>query len=277
MPATKERAVKLPALMIKLDLKNGPKICILLLVVVVNGCATRKEIVNFKSDTLYLRARIDSVYVEHRRLRQAFDQFQTQNGKNTNTATRFSAETHVQLNRLIEQMQSLDDRLGDMDNRISNLSAKWRLTLASSSATTSVATMADTSSSSGFSQLAGAFRLYELAYQDLVQGHFELARQGFMQYLRLLPEGEVADFSHYWIGESYYAEKRFTEAAEAFQNLLDDFPTSSQVPKALFKLADCQLLLGETAKGKLNLQELIQRFPRTAEAQLARTRLHDLR
>lgn len=255
-------------------MKIGNGIFLLLSVAVINGCATRKEIVSFKNDSAYLRARVDSLHVEQRRLRHTFEQFQAQTEKNANALIRLHAETQVQLNQLIERVQALDDRLVDMGNRFSSSPAQWRPASSLTPADANASAPADTSQAG---LLPGALRLYDLAYRDLVKGHFDLARQGFMQYLRLLPDGEVADYCQYWIGESYYAEKNFSEAAAAFQRLLDIYPTSGQAPKALFKLADCQFALGKTSGGKKSLEILVAKFPHTPEAKLAHARLLEIR
>lgn len=255
-------------------MKTGNGIFVLLSLALICGCATRKEIITFKNDSAYLRARVDSLHTEQRLLRRTVEQLQAQSEKNANALIRLHAEAQVQLNQLIEGVQALDDRLVDMGNRFSSSPAKGRPAFLLPPVDTNAAAIADSSQAR---QLSGALRLYDLAYQDLVKGHFELARQGFMQYLRLLPEGEVADYCQYWIGESYYAEKNFSEAAAAFQHLLDTYPTSSQAPKALFKLADCQLALGKTAGGKKNLQTLMAQFPHTPEAKLAHARLQEIK
>ncbi|NUM75980.1 tetratricopeptide repeat protein [candidate division KSB1 bacterium] len=233
-------------------MKIGNGIFLLLSVALINGCATRKEIVSFKNDSAYLRARVDSLHVEQRRLRHTFEQFQAQTEKNANALIRLHAETQVQLNQLIERVQALDDRLVDMGNRFSSSPAQWRPASSLTPADANASAPADTSQAG---LLPGALRLYDLAYRDLVRGHFGLARQGFMQYLRLLPEGEVA----------------------AFQHLLDIYPTSSQAPKALFKLADCQLALGNSTGGKKSLEALAARFPLTPEARLAQARLQEIK
>lgn len=255
-------------------MKIGNGIFLLLSLALINGCATRKEMITFKNDSAYLRARVDSLHTEQRRLRRTVEQFQAQTEKNANALIRLHAETQVQLNQLIERVQALDDRLVDMGNRFPSLPAKWRPASSLPPADTNASAITDTSQTG---QLPGALRLYDLAYQDLVKGHFELARQGFMQYLRLLPEGEVADYCQYWIGESYYAEKNFSAAAAAFQHLLDIYQTSSQAPKALYKLADCQLVLGNTTGGKKSLETLVTKFPHTPEAKLAQARFQEIK
>jgi tol-pal system protein YbgF len=93
-------------------------------------------------------------------------------------------------------------------------------------------------------------RLYESAYQDLIKGQHEQARESFMLYLRFLPQGELADEAQYWIGESYNGEGEVEKAMQAFQNLISNYPDSDRVPVAMIKLANYQISLGQTNAGK---------------------------
>lgn len=244
------------------------------------GCATRKEIVNLKADAAYLRAQVDSLRVEQQHLGAAIRRLQTPIEQSAEAANRLRAELHLQVNQLSEQLQVLSDRLEDTSRRISNLPAKLRLAVpvVSQPKADSLANSAvDTSRTNIRSGLEEAQRVYDAAYQDMLKGRYQLAQQGFLQYLRLMPESEYADNAQYWIGESYYAQQKFELALQAFGEVMAKYPDGDKVPAALLKLAYCQLALGQTAAGKQSLEDLISRFPAASEAKLARSRLQDVR
>jgi TolA-binding protein len=138
----------------------------------------------------------------------------------------------------------LSDRLEDPGRRISNLPAKLRSGVSSSpeAATDNGASLADTSRANQLQQLPGSLRLYESAYQNLIKGHYALAREGFMQYLRLLPEGEMADNAQYWIGESYLAQQQFEQALQAFQTVIDKYPTHGIIANVVSPTAPTRAL-----------------------------------
>jgi tol-pal system protein YbgF len=257
------------------------KLLVLLGLLLVTACATRKEIVNFRNDTAYLRSQIDSVRAEQRRLRSAVQRLTTLTEQSTESANRLRADVQLQLRQLAEQTQLLSDRLEDTGRRISNLPSKLRLTApvvtAPRADTTMSASAVDSARNNFGRQLEEAQRLYDAAYQDLVKGQYQLAQQGFTQYLRILPESELADNAHYWIGECHYAQQQYEEAISVFQNVITKYQEGDKVPAAMLKLAYSQLALGKTAAGKENLEALIQRFPKTNEASLAQSRLQDLR
>jgi len=252
---------------------------LLLSLSLINACATRREIVDFKKDSFYLRSQVDSLRVGQRSLNLAIRKLQAQTEQNAESTAKFRADVQTQLNQLTAQTQLLNDRLEDTGRRISNLPAKLYSSVSPSpaAATNNGTSLADTSRDERLRQLPGSLRLCESAYQDFIKGHYALAREGFMQYLRLLPEGEMANYAQYWIGESYYAQQQFEQAIQTFQTVIDKYPNSDKVPAAMLKLAYSKLALGQKTAGKESLETLIRRFPQTNEAKLARSRLQELK
>jgi tol-pal system protein YbgF len=253
----------------------------------LTGCAVRQEIAAIKADSSYLRRQVDSLRVEQRRLRAELATLRTLTEESTEASNRMRADVQFQMNQVAEQTQLLSDRLEDTGRRISNLPAKLRFAAPlpmsaapdtarkTAAADTSQAAMPTTPPPNPISP-AEAQQLYDAAYQDLVKGQFELARQGFMQYLHALPQGALADNAHYWIGESHYSQKNYEPAMQEFSVVLEKFPDGDKVPSAMLKRAYSQLALGQTAAGKENLQALIKRFPQSNEAKLAKAKLQEL-
>ena len=264
-------------------MNNFSRILFLSALLLLTSCAVRKEIAAIKTDSAYLRTQVDSLRAEQRRLRQELLKLHALTEQSLDAANRWRADTQVQLNQVAEQTQLLSDRLEDTGRRIANLPAKLRLavpppvkpapdTTAATGSTDSAENQAPASPTHEETQ-----RIYETAYQDLVKGKFDLARQGFMEYLRLQPEGDLADNAHYWLGESYYAQKNYEAAMQEFGVVIEKYPEGDKVPSAMLKLAYSQLTLGKTAAGKENLQALIKRFPQSNEANLAKMRLQELK
>lgn len=244
-----------------------------------SGCATRGEIVAFKTDAAYLRRSVDSLRVEQRRLYYAMLRVQKMSEENTEANARLRADIQLQIEQLAQQTQILSDRLEDTGQRIANLPSKLRFSVPAAvqpADSSRQRTVAD-SSAPASPGADDARQIYNLAYQDLVKGQYELSRQGFAHYLELLPSGDLADNAQYWIGESYYGQEKFDAATQAFQATISRYPGGDKVPAAMLKLAYSQLKLGLTTPGKENLRLLIQRFPSSNEANLARSRLHELK
>lgn len=116
-------------------------------------------------------------------------------------------------------------------------------------------------------------QLYDQATQDLTQGRYALALQGFRDFLRANPQSELADNARYGVGESFFALARFDSAATEYERVARDYPTGDRVPASLYKLGLSQEKLGRAKDAKKTFEDLLKRFPDSGEAQLARERL----
>jgi tol-pal system protein YbgF len=118
--------------------------------------------------------------------------------------------------------------------------------------------------------------LYRTAYEDYMRGNYDLAAQGFREYLKRWPDTDLADNALYWIGECHDAQDRTEEALEVFSQVLEDYPTSDKAAAAQLKKGLLYLKLGDKGQGVLNLQYVVYEHPGTKEADLARERLRSL-
>lgn len=117
---------------------------------------------------------------------------------------------------------------------------------------------------------------YDEAFILIRRGEYEQSIKGFTQFLENCPKHESAENAYYWIGESYYAMEKFTEAITQFDTLIAEFKSSSNLGRALYKLGRSQQELGKKSEARETFQKLIDDFPETLEASQARERLKDL-
>jgi tol-pal system protein YbgF len=118
--------------------------------------------------------------------------------------------------------------------------------------------------------------LYDRAYSDFQGGSYDLSILGFRRYVEAFPGTEQTDNATYWIGESYYRQQKFQQAADQFDEVITRFPGSDRVPSALLKKGYASLELGKRGQGILQLQHVIREYPGSDEAQLARQHLEGL-
>lgn len=116
-------------------------------------------------------------------------------------------------------------------------------------------------------------QLYDQANQDLTQGRYALALQGFRDFVRRYPSGELADNAQYGVGECFFAQSRFDSAAVEYARVESGWPSGDRVPAALYKLGLSREKLGQDDAAKKSFEDLVKRFPNSGEAQLARERL----
>jgi tol-pal system protein YbgF len=117
---------------------------------------------------------------------------------------------------------------------------------------------------------------YQATYRDYQRGNFDLAIDGFRDFLSASANSDLADNASYWIGESLFSLKKYREAIEEFDNVVTKYPKSDKVPGALLKKGYAYINIGERAQGVVQLQYVLHEHPRSQEAALARQRLNAL-
>lgn len=118
--------------------------------------------------------------------------------------------------------------------------------------------------------------LYRSAYEDYMRGNYDLASQGFTDYMERWPSTELTDNALYWIGECYDAQGEPQRALEIFTQVLEDYPTSDKAAAAQLKKGLLYLKMDDQAQGVVHLQYVVYEYPGTREADLARERLRSL-
>ena len=79
----------------------------------------------------------------------------------------------------------------------------------------------------------------KFAAEKLTQGDTKTARSVARTLLTDFPNDEVADDAQFLTGESFYVEKKFTEAIREFRAVHDKYRKSPLVLKALLRIGDC--------------------------------------
>ncbi len=109
--------------------------------------------------------------------------------------------------------------------------------------------------------------------------------------MRRYPESPMADSAQYNIGESYWslakagassgqAEKSrgdMEQAVQEFRKVIVNYPRGGKVAPALYKEALALAELKQVALAQARLQYLIDHFPQSEEAPLAKERLSALK
>ncbi len=118
---------------------------------------------------------------------------------------------------------------------------------------------------------------YRKAYELTTKGKYEQARKAFESFVAKYPTHQLADNSYYWMGECLYAQKRYLEALQAFQTVIRDYPDGNKVPDAMLKTGLCYQNLGEMAHARRVLDQVVEMYPQSAPARVARERVLSMR
>jgi len=117
---------------------------------------------------------------------------------------------------------------------------------------------------------------YSAAYADFTKGNYALAIAGFQEFLKKYPDSELSDNAQFWVAESYFSQGDYDTAAAEYDLVIQKHPTGDRIPAAYLKKGLCLMETHRTAEGAVLLQHLIQTYPTSEEAALARDRLEGM-
>ena len=118
---------------------------------------------------------------------------------------------------------------------------------------------------------------YEYALGLLRRADYKGAEAALLQFVRRYPSDALAANAYYWLGENYYAQGRYADAAFQFADGFRKFPNHPKAQDSLFKLALTLGRQGKTAEACTAFGEFRKRYPnaglrREAEAEQRRLR-----
>jgi tol-pal system protein YbgF len=109
--------------------------------------------------------------------------------------------------------------------------------------------------------------LYANAMRDKDSGNYDIALQEFTDYLRYFGETASAPNAQYYIGEIYYNQKKFEQAQQAFDLVLEKYPNNDRTLDAMFMKGRTLVQLGEKADAVEEFREVYRSAPRNSELQ----------
>lgn len=220
---------------------------------VVLACAiaavscTPPELLTLRSGLDSLRAVVDTMAARDAVAYQAIEDTRREVSEQRDILLSTRASTGSTTREMFDQMSRLEAKLEEVMGRFQKTSS---------------------SGSAG-----DATQTFEQATQDLTQGRYPMALQGFRDYVQRFPQTDLADNAQYGIGECWFAEAKFDSAAAEYARVDLLYPEGDKVPAALYKLALSQEKLGRASEAKKTLETLVARYPLSGESQLARERL----
>ena len=117
---------------------------------------------------------------------------------------------------------------------------------------------------------------YAEAYNTFNAGRYEAARDQFKKFLQLYKTSDLADNAQFWIGESYFREKKHEEAIIAFEELIKNYPKGNKVAEAYYKQALSFIAINDSAAAKARLEMLLNEYPSGDFAGAAKQKLQEL-
>lgn len=259
-------------------------LCCLLLPLLF-ACASSKDLVLIRQDIASLKSDLYQLQIEKEEIFKKLNILETRLEGELNQFQRTQADMGLKIEEVTTEIQILGEKLEDTNFRISSLSqqlAGLRLMERQSPYERQQVEQqpeipADTDEEAGtILKPASPEELYNTARADYLKGNYELAIEGFKQYIQLYPNSELTDNSQYWIGECYYSQQKFSQSVLEFDKVITKYPNSDKIVSAHLKKGFAYFELNQIARGVIQLQQLIQEFPNSNEARIARERLESL-
>lgn len=122
-----------------------------------------------------------------------------------------------------------------------------------------------------------AGNLYKDAYETFQRGELDGARGKFEAFLKQYPNMELSDNAQFWIGETYYLQKDFEKAILEYEKAISKYPEGDKIPAALLKQGLAFLELGDKINARNLLKRVMDRYPQTEQAEIAKKRLETIK
>jgi tol-pal system protein YbgF len=244
----------------------------------VSGCYSTKMV-----EFTYLQ--LDTVKTTQEELLRRVDELTRLYEEDRAERSRTQAETSFALQELRDALEALGYRVDDsaqllLQRSTPSIAPSTRVLFDSSTVDTSALaaprTQARTTGESAVTPAVAdneAGKLFQASYMDLTLGNYDLALQGFKNYLARFPGASNAADAHYYLGESYYSLSRYLEAVAEYQTVVKDYPKSRLAPSSYLKSGYCYQRLEEGDLAEKAFRELMSRYPRSEEAERARVEL----
>jgi tol-pal system protein YbgF len=226
-------------------------------IVLLSGCASRKQVEVLQGDAAYIRLTVDSVRTQQRAQQRTLDSLRNQLLTMSTNTEYGSTSLRERMERITAQFDQLVTRL---DRTLAPLEEFLRR-------------QAPADSNKG--GLGTDF--FDAAQRDLTMGNYDLAEVGFMQFLENYPTSDLADDARYGLAETYYARKRYDEAIQEYEKIVSKDPKSPKAPSAMLKIGLSQKAQGNFRDARKEWQALIDKYPFADEAKAAQQRIDEIK
>ena len=189
------------------------------------------------------------------------------------TLQKQQGDSGAHVDQLSGQIQSLNDSLDELKARLAKVSKQLEDMQASQQ---SQAAQTAQQQAQQQAQAPPPDVLYNNALRDYNGAKNDLATQEFSDYIKFYPNTDLAGNCYFYLGEIQFRQANYQQAAQSYDQVLQNFPTGTKVASAELKKGFALIELGKQEDGVQELRHLIQRYPHSPEALQARERLRKL-
>lgn len=180
----------------------------------------------------------------------------------------FQATVNGELGAMGQQLVNFQALLGQTTRNVQD--TKNQLQALKEQATASTAPQPTTASPSGPPGLPGPATLFTSANDQLKQGNYQTALNGFDQLLSSYPDYEQAPLAQLHVGEAYWANGNTIAADSVYQLVATKYPKSDEAATGLYKHGKFLWDANKKPEARVVLQKVIKDYPGSSGALLAK-------
>ncbi len=256
------------------------KILAAVLILAAAGCAKHADFVEVREDLRTVTKAQEQAHKQQEALQKRLQAVETKLGTPAGEAGKDAAALKPQVEDLAARLKLAEGRVANLESAFRSVPVKPEGAADESPRQSKPAAMAPRAEPvlplPGTPDISPT-SAYNLAYNDYLNGRYELAVVGFQRFLHDFPSTSLAPNAQYWLGESYYSSKDYVRAMQAFEKVVADHPQSEKVAPALYKLGLAAAETGNATKAREYLKRVVQDHKDSNEAKLAKGKLADLR
>ena len=241
------------------------------------ACASKGDVQNVQAEVSLLRA--ENARRDSTRAAELGEVIRMQKGimDSLNISRRavgqLKGDLGTDLYNIQQQLVQLQELTGQSQQRLSELRTQLEARGAEIQST-GPAAPGDSAQPQGASN-PSADQMYEASLAQLRRGSTGTARLGLRELLKNYPTGQRAPDALYFIGQSFSTENP-DSAGVYYTQVVDNYPTSPRASSALYNLGLLAERRKDVPKAKDAYQRVVQKYPQSDEAALARDRLKAL-
>ncbi|HXO19818.1 MAG TPA: tol-pal system protein YbgF [Thermoanaerobaculia bacterium] len=245
------------------------------------GCVSSQDIAGLRTQIGDVQRSVEQAQSQASS-KQDVAQLDAQMGRQMESLLKTEADMQVRLQNLASRIEELQAKLEDTNYRLSQLSQQIATTnqelksFHAPAVAEGTAPIAPPAAASAPAGVVDPKALYEAAYNDYLKGNYDLSMREFQEYLANFPDTDLSDNATYWIGETFYRQRKFRQAIEQYDLVMSRYPRGDKLASAQLKKAYAFLELGERSQGIGLLRQVVRQHPTSDEANLARGRLREL-
>ena len=118
---------------------------------------------------------------------------------------------------------------------------------------------------------------YQKAFDLIKVGEYLAAEESLSIFIDLYSDTGFIDDAIYWLGESFYSQKKYNKALKEFQKITKEYPNSEKLVEAILKTGFTQFELGDIEKSIKTLNQLIKSYPDSSSSRLAKEKLNSIK